>query len=323
MNNCSYILIGDDRGRNFTNEDGKDKLLLSGLYLWSTAFRKFGKQGTIDTVWRLEDLEDYDVVHINYTPSNIQLPTVIRNELGDSSDTKLVINVDLDISKMSANWSYHITEMMKELKMADCIFHVEPKGAEILTHMLDTEVKVCPHPVDVSGLYDHIAKERDPMIGVMFHRYTAETLIPYIATKNIPMRRVLFGYTPIGKQGAVANAGMYDDILMYQNYGSHIDALSRMFLGCDLYSGYSFGRSVVEFAGLLIPAVVSNTIDAANRLFPDTCVNPFDTKGAEELYKKLLDDPDFADHVIKQAHEGCKFYSLENSYRRFMEMIEA
>lgn len=314
----SYILIGDPRGKEMANK-GND-LQLSGLYLWSTAFERFGKAGTIDTFWREQDLENFDICHVNYTPSNLQLPEIIRDELGKSSSTKLVINVDLDISIMSPNWAYYTPAMVKGLQAADVVFHVEPRGAEVLSHLLNREVRVCPHPVDVSSLYDHIKKEREPVAGVMYHRYTPSTMIPYIALRSIPLRRVLFGYQA-GKQPTVANAGMYDQIMMYTSFQDHVEEFSRSVIGCDLYQGYSYGRAAVEMAALCVPSVVSNTI-AASHLFPETSVHPFDTHGAEEKFKRLTSDDDFANEVIKTANAGCSAYSLKNSYKRFLEVLQ-
>jgi glycosyltransferase involved in cell wall biosynthesis len=330
MKRYSYILIGDDRGRNHLNKeksnDGegitKNDLQLAGLYQWANCFQQDGAGGIIEPLWRRDDLEDHDIVHVNYTPSNLQLPSVIRDELGSSSSTKLVINVDLDVKQWSTNYSYYFTAMVRDLKCADVLFHVEPHGASVLSHLLGRKVHVNPHPVDVTKLYDFIKKEREPVIGVQFHRYTAETLMPYIAAQNIQLRRILFGYTPIGKQAAVANSKMYDQILMYQSYRDHIEELSKCSVGIDLYSGYSYGRASIEMAGLGIPAVVSNTIGAAERLFPFTAVEPFDTRAAEDKLKELVTNPDFADKVIKHAHQNCGYYSLTNSYERFVRMIE-
>ncbi len=316
----SYLLIGDPVGHEFANDN--KALKLSGLYLWKEAFRQHGKGGEINTFWRKEDLENYDIVHINYTPSNISLPTVVRTQLGKDSDTKLVINVDLDVSHWSASWAYHINELMRELPLADVVFHVEPHGANTLTHLLNQKVNTLPHPVDVTNLYDHIKPEREPVIGSIFHRYTGETMAHYISQRNIPLRRVLFGYTPIAKQSMVANAGMFDQIFMQKGFTEHIEEFSKMAIGCDLYSGYTFGRAVVEMAALGIPAVVSNTIDASNHLFPDTTVSPFDTVAAEKVFKKLHEDQDFANMVIKQAHDLCGFYNLKNSYNRFVDMCQ-
>ncbi|MDD5614967.1 MAG: hypothetical protein PHH85_02060 [Candidatus Methanoperedens sp.] len=324
MNKYSYILIGDDRGRNHLDSSPENSTLqLSGLYQWANAFKRCGKGGTIEPFWRKEDLEDYDIVHINMTPSNLQHISVIRNELGESSSTKIICNIDLDVTHWSVNFSYYMTALVKELEKADVLFHVESTGANVLSHIVDRNVYVCPHPVDVSSIYDYIIKYREPMAGVIFHRYTGESMTPYIALRNIPLRRVLFGYTPIGKQAAVSNAGMYDDILPYQDFKSNISEMAKMFLGCDLYQGYSYGRAVVEFAALEVPIVASNTIGAARYLFPETAVNPFDTKDAEDKFKRIISDPDFADSVIRTAAERCSLYSLENRYKAFCGMIES
>lgn len=317
-----YLLIGDARGRDAANEGvDKDDIQLSGLYLWERAINENGGKGEIDTFWRKEDLENYDVVHINYTPSNIQLPTVVREQLGKDSSTKLVMNMDLDVSRLSPNWAYHLTSMVNEMRMADILFHVEPRGAEILSHLIEKPFVVNPHPVDVTRLYDYIRDEREPIIASIYHRYTADTLTQYIAQKNVPLRRVLFGYNA-GKHQYVANQGMYDQIMPYMLFKDHVLEVSKASIGCDLFNGYAYGRVPIEFAGLGIPAVVSNTIGAAEVLYPYTSVDPFDVKGAEALFKRLVSDVDFSDLVIKTAHEGCGNYSLKNSYQRFMQMIE-
>jgi len=323
MTKYSYILIGDERGKEYIRKTAEDESLhLSGLYQWANAFLQYGNGATIEPLWREEDLEGYDIIHVNLTPSNLQHISVIRDQIGESSSTKIICNVDLDVAQWSTNYSYYNTMMEKELKKADVLFHVEPVGAQVLEHYIDKKVYVCPHPVDVSKIYDFIQKEREPAAGVMFHRYTGETMIPYIALRNIPLRRILLGYQPIGRRAVVSNAGMYDDILMYQGFKEHITETAKIAVGCDLYQGYSYGRAVVEFAALGVPTVASSTISAANSLFPYTSINPFDTKSAEEMFKKILNDQDFADKVIRTAAERCSLYNLENRYKAFCEMIE-
>ena len=320
MEKLSYCLIGDDRGQSVVDASN-DTIQLSGLYLWSRAFNMHGKAGTINTIWRKEDLEDYDIIHVNYTPSNNQLPSVIREELGTDSSTTLVVNVDLDIKYWGQNWAYYLHNFKRDLEAADILFHVEPKGGELINHLFELDVHTNPHPVDVRNMYDYMLEVKEPIIGTIFHRYFPNTLLPYAAQKSIPLRRILFGFQPTGKQGIVANAGMFDQILKYQHFKEYVMEVAKCAIGFDLYDGYSYGRATIEFAGLGVPAVVSNTIQASH-LFPQTSVHPYDTKGAEAILQKLYDDPEFCNEVILEAHEGCKIYSLENSYKRFVEMVE-
>lgn len=315
-----YCLIGDDKGKPVADSK-PDDLSLSGLYLWSKAFKQFGADGDILNIWRKEDLENFDIVHINYTPSNIKLIEVIKKELKDSS-VKIVANVDLDMKYWGQNWAYYIHQMESELKHADNVFHVEPIGAMLLTDIIGIQVTTLPHPVDVSTLYDHIRIEREPIIGTIYHRYFPDTLTPYIAQKELPYRRILFGYTPIAKTPMVANAGMYDQILPYTNFKNHISEVSKCAIGCDLYSGFTYGRAVVEFAALGIPVVVSNTIHASYKLFPKSTVNAWNIADIKSKLFELHNNQEFAEESIKYAHENCKEYSLKQSYNKFIKMLE-
>jgi len=145
MNKLKYLLIGDSRGNKFQKEPESNELKLAGLYQWSNVFREFGNGGDIQPYWRKEDLEEYDIIHINYTPSNNQLPQWVKEELGNSSSSKIVINVDLDAKQWGQNFAYNILSMRKDLECADVLFHVEPHGAELLEHLIGR--KVCVNPI--------------------------------------------------------------------------------------------------------------------------------------------------------------------------------
>ncbi len=314
-----YILLGDPSSRDAANNI--NEIQLSGLYQWANVFNKYDVKGDVHPYWRREDLEKYDIIHINYTPSNIQLPTLIKDELGDSS-TKIILNVDLDVSKWSQNWAYHIVNMVHEIKLADIVFHVEPVGQNAISYLIDSPVYLCPHPVDVSGMFDYILKleDREDIIGTIFHRYTGETLTPFLAQKHIHLRKILFGLNVENKK-LVASQGMYDQMIHSLKFKDFISELAKSRMGCDLYDGYSYGRTPIEFAALGIPAVISNKI-GSSWLFPYTSVDPFDVTKAGDLFNKLLTDNEFADKVIKTAHEKCSFYSLKNSHKRFKKMVE-
>lgn len=316
-----YCLIGDDRGPNVIDPK-KENAQLSGLYLWSRTFEVHGSGGEIRPLWRREELEDFDIIHVNYTPSNTQLPTVLRQELGENSSTKIVINVDLDVRYWGVNWPRYITLMINEIKMADVVFHVEPKGAEILEHIIEKKVNVLEHPVDVSNIYDYMKKDREPIIGTIFHRYFPNTIIPYTTQKKVPLRRVLFGFQQINRKNIVANAGMFDQIIPIQPFRENINEMSKCLIGCDLYEGFTFGRTVVELAALGVPTVCSSTMAASNKLFPFTSVDPYDVYGAEKLFFKLYNDEEFCNEVITYANQNCSQYSIKNSYTKFIEMME-
>lgn len=313
MNKLSYCLIGDPTAVEGVKQS-KD-VVLSGLWQWHLAFDKFGKKGDVRLLRRKEELEEYDIIHINMTAGNLALPDMVRDELGDSSDTKLVVNIDFDVMQWGVNWVYP-TILMKTVDCADMIFHVESTGADVLTHVLGRKVHTLPHPVDVVGLDRYKKSEREPTITTMWHRYIPDCTLPYFVQKDIPLYRVLLGHS-----GKVPTHSMYDFVYKHSPFVETIETMSRSSFGCDLYPGRSYGRSVIEFAALAVPCVCSNTIEASRRCFPELSVYPFDVAGANKKFKSIIDSSEKLVDVFTYAYDAVKYYSQENCYNRMVEAI--
>ncbi|MBW2077893.1 MAG: methyltransferase domain-containing protein [Deltaproteobacteria bacterium] len=314
MNKLSYCLIGDPQAIDGVKNHGG--VVLSGLWQWGLAFDEHGNKGDVRLLRRKEDLEEYDIIHINMTAGNLALPSMVRDEIGNNSDTKLIVNVDFDVMQWGANWQYP-TLLTQALNCADLVFHVESTGASVLEHVLERKVHTLPHPVDVDGIDMYKKTEREPTIATMWHRYIPDATLPYFAQKDIPLYRVLLGYT-----GKVPTLAMYDFVYKPRGFIDTIKTMASATFGCDLYPGRTYGRAVVEFAALAVPCVCSNTIDAARRCFPSLTVDPFDVAGAHKLFTDLIGDPDRIGEVYRYAYEAAGYYSQKNSYARMVEAIE-
>lgn len=315
MNKLSYSLIGDPHAIDGVSK-GSGDIVLSGLWQWSQSFDKFGKRGDVRLLRRKEELEQYDIIHINMTSGNLALPKMVREALGDCSDTKLVVNVDFDVMQWGGNWPYP-TVLTEAVDCADMIFHVESTGASVLEHVLGRKVHTLPHPVDVNGIDKYKKTDREPTITTMWHRYIPDCTIPYFAQKDIPLYRVLLGYG-----GKVPTLPMYDFVYKPRGFITTIETMASATFGCDLYPGRSYGRSVVEFAALAVPCVCSNTIEASRRCFPSLSIDPFDVSGANKLFAELMDDDEKHLAVFKYAYDAAKFYSQKNCHDRMVEVIE-
>lgn len=317
MKKLSYCLCGDKRAEERWEKVKEQELSLSGLWLWAKAAMLHGKKGDIRVIQRQHELEKYDVVAINLTPGNFALPQVIHDELGKSSSTKLIVNIDFEVDNWDTIWQYP-TLMKKVLDGADLIFHVEPVGASVLEHVLGRKVPVLPHPVDLKGL-DKIKREkRDPTIVTLYHRHTREIAMPYWAQKDVPLNRVLLGY----HGGKVPASQMYDLALGYMEFSDAMEVLSKALIGYHVHSGYTGGRGVIECAALLVPCICSETIYASKMCFPSLTCKPFDIKRQHELMMKLIVDREYTDRVIRYAWEAAEHFSLENCYNRMCEALE-
>lgn len=315
MNQFSYCLIGDRLAVAGVDDHDKAVPILSGLWQWQAAFKKYGNDGDVRLVRSKDELEEYDIIHINMSAGNLALPQMVAEELKDS-DTKLVVNVDFDVMQWGANWQYP-TLLLKAVDCADMVFHVESTGAKILEHVLKRRVHTLPHPVDVVGLDQYKKTEREPTIVTMWHRYIQDCTLPYFAQKDIPLYKILLGYG-----GRVPTLAMYDIARKPQPFVDAIETMSLATFGCDLYPGRTYGRSVVEFAALTVPCVCSNTIEASCRCFPDLAVDPFDVKGANQKFKELVDDEEKLVDIYRYAYNASGYYSQHECYCRMVEAIE-
>ena len=119
MNKLSYMLFG---GTSMPTTGP----LLSGLFSWVEAFQMFGKNGARFASMSKDTLENYDIVHVNFTPGAATYALAIRDRLGEHSSTKLVLNVDFAVGMWNTIDPYILK---KVCEAADYLFHVEPMGA--------------------------------------------------------------------------------------------------------------------------------------------------------------------------------------------------
>ena len=315
MKKLSYCLIGDPVA--VQGIKNSDDVVLSGLWQWHIAFDKYGSRGDVELLRRKDELEEFDIIHVNMTGGNFALLNMIRDELGNSSDTKIVTNIDFDVGNWGRNFIYP-TMLEKVLQCADMVFHVESHGASVLEHVLKRPVPVLPHPVDVDGIDECKKVDREPMIAVIHHRYYPDATTPYWACRDLPLNLVLMGHL----KGNVPTLSMYDQTIPHAPFKTMIENMSKAKFGLDLFHGYNYGRTVVEFAALAVPCVCSTTIDAGHRLFPDLVVDTFDVKKVHELFMDLLKNDDKYIDVFTQAYEKASFYSQQNCYNRFVDALE-
>ena len=301
--------------------------MVPGLLQWSVAFEKFGKGGTLSADIHRHSLENYDVVHVNYTPRNDSYIAAIRNALGEKSDTKIIANVDYAVG-MWNSMDPHIMKAM--LEKADMIFHVEPVGAGRIRSLVKDEMKknvfTIPHPVNTTEIQKMASEDREPVIACQYHRYLDSWQDYWWGLKEIretheDHKVILMNYTAPEKRSNVPIVCMFDEVVGRMKYFEYLKLLSHVMINIDITPDYTYGRGVVDAAALGVPTIGSRTIEAANRLFSTTSVVARDDKKLNELCIELILDIGLQESVANAAMRDCHFYSLENSYNRMVNAI--
>lgn len=319
MSKLSYMLFG---GTSMPTTGP----LLSGLFSWVEAFKMFGKNGARFASLSKDTLENYDIVHVNFTPGASTYALAVRDRLGAHSDTKVILNVDFAVGM----WNTIDPFILKKVcEAADYLFHVEPVGAIRLERLTGRDVETMPHPVDVKALMARRSEViENRAIACHYHRYNNTWDPYYYATMNLrkdydDVRTVLFGTMDSEKSRTVAMNSMFDETIQRMGFEEYIKMFSACFASLDTTPDYTYGRSVVEAAALGIPTVACSGMEAAHRCFPELVVDRWtDDFAMEEGLRRVLEDDSFTEDVVKYATEAVKYYDLRPCVERMTEMIE-
>ena len=301
--------------------------MVPGLFQWSVAFEKFGKGGTLSADIHRHSLENYDVVHVNYTPRNDSYIAAIRNALGEKSDTKIIANVDYAVGM----WNSMDPHIMKAvLEKADMIFHVEPVGAGRIRKLVKEEMKknvfTIPHPVNTTEIQKMASEDREPVIACQYHRYLDSWQDYWWGLKEIretymEYKVILMNYTAPEQRSNVPIVCMFDEVVGRMKYFEYLKLLSHVMINIDITPDYTYGRGVVDAAALGVPTIGSRTIEAERRLYPGLTVDSGSDEGVKRNCIELLKDGEFYEFTANDAGRMSNFYSLENSYNRMVNAI--
>ncbi len=315
--NIKYCtLTFDQPTKSHIEFHAEDNLCISGLYLWTKAFK-----GTFDFPIFPEDTEKYNLIHVNITPRNIPLvcqliPMLNRNK------TKLIFNVDHSIDLWQQTFPYPF-QLFETLDKADYLFGVEPDMCEMLSEALHRNVECIPHPVDVDQLKLLRQHDRDQRIGVSIHRYVGNFLLPWYAVKNLPSGWVT---TAIGAQVGDFQPRvhhLYPEVQPHVKFQELMPFVATLYAMVESYTIRSYGRLTTECAALAVPVIGADCVASQNKCFPDLTTHGFNPLKMQKLLHRLLNEPDFYTHVIKYALEHVESYSIKNSKQKMLTFLNS
>jgi hypothetical protein len=300
------------------------RLFQPGLFQWAHAFEEFGLHGAIDASISRDRLEEHDIVHINFAPANATYTSAIREILGENSDTKIIVNIDYG----TMMWNTMDPFVMRDqLKKADFIFHVESRGARILSKWLGREIKVIPHPLDTDSIKQMMKLERTPTITAQYHRYNNTWCEYFYALdeigKEYGLDVILMNYsTKEGGRREVPINSMFTEIIGTIDYRKYLQYMAKSLINVDMTYDNTYGRGVVDAAALGVPTVGSNTIEAMRKIWPELAVEPWNSGGIEERVRILLDSEEARNSKAESGRIACDEYSLKSSYDKMVAALE-
>lgn len=96
---------------------------------------------------------------------------------------------------------------------------------------------------------------------------------------------------------------------------------SQAYLALHLDHRWTWNRYSLDCAAAGIPCISTPHSTTHKMLFPNLCVDPFDTKQAVVLAIRLLENPGFYKDCREYALEKIRFFDFENSAKRFTSFL--
>jgi len=283
----------------------------------------YGKFG----YWHQEKgkLDQYDIIFVGISRPELQgnLMSLIREELGVNSKTKVVANVDYAVEMWPM--AFNATHLRHELDKADYIFAAEKSMVSHLKALMNNRtIHYFSHPTDLRTL----KKLGQPIEGrqnrnlAIIHRYDNNWMDMYIATKDLK---------GIETYAVLLDPGIQVECLPYFQftvnglpYPQFMEMLSHSRICMDSYHKmHSYGRMPVECACLRVPIVSTDWVTSATEIWPEITVPAGDIFAQREMAQRLIDDPAFYKTVTDLAYDRVEACGYEASMHNFLKMLES
>lgn len=321
-----------------------------GSYQWYKAFASEGWKSNCKhhSSVSLQELEQYDLIHINLCGTSVPLILETKKQLKDSS-VKVVINMDYPLETIEVLGSNPF-QVLRCIQAADAVIAQEPSQQAALTYLLDNafvpgikykfhgkhlKVPLVTHPCQTDGMkklfvpYD----DRQDRLIFCYHRYNGGALmvpgwlVQELRVKHgelIPNYCVNVVVESEALQESAKPLLLWDFTMAAQSYGNwekFMYTLAYSTLGFSYYLIHSFDRFIVECACLGLPVVCSDLSYSGTVLYPNTCHNVLDFHGIRNSFDKLLTDEEFYQMCAKYAFERVEEYGWKPSVERYLEGI--
>jgi len=305
---------------------------MTGCYQWIQLFNGdakdwkefFGNKydGTKESIKK--QLEEYDILMINLDNTDQRLVYEVREYLGNSSSTIIVVNQDHapEIWNQCLNF---LPDYRQAILHSDKVFATSPIAQKLMQVQMKDErqVHLCPHPCETHILKHMKSVYDSDHLLCFWHRYTGgESLIPYITTRDVYPRVSLCGYMESADLWKQQTTTMFKSIIPSLNYPDFIKLLIEAKAAFEPFKSYSYGRNTCDSAAVGLPVVGSNTLYSMQINYPLTNFDTYDVQNNQAKLNEILKEGQFRNEVISLAQFNVEYFGHKESRNRFMSMIE-
>lgn len=295
-----------------------ESCLRTGLYSWLPVMN--------GDVYQFQEVDPetyktFDIIHVNLSGQDIQIPGTVKQYLPKDSKTLIVANNDYTVELWQGSFDY-MPVVARELQYPDVLFGTEPYQVGALECLTKRKVHQIVHPSFTKRLKSIASPKQQPVISVVWHRYDNYSLAPSIAVKDLGLKTRLIGYDQNVDKGFFKTSVHYNQLVDGTNFMDFCTQLAESKVVVDPFTLTSQGRVGWDCASLGVALVGSNRNYSHRVCYPKTSCDPFDIKEIRRLTKLLLTDEKFRKEVIDYAKNAVEYVSYESSKDKFLKALE-
>jgi len=261
---------------------------------------------------------------LNADPIDVRLAYEMRDALGNSSSTQLVLNQD-HAPELWDNSFDHPQDLFQAMKVSDKIFATSPTARNLMQHVIGDKKKVWlnPHPCETHVLKKVRAAFKSDHLLVFWHRYMGgQSMIPWIVAKDLYPEVSLTSYMQSADRNQRKTSCMFKRIINSTEFISFIKMLKEATFAFEPFDSYSYGRNTCDTACVGLPTVGNRSLYSMRVNYPMTNCDPYDINTVHKMFNDLKTSPGFADEVRDIASYNVEHFGHEESRKRFMQMLE-
>ena len=286
------------------------------------------------------ELEKYDLVHVNLSGHDTDLPYYLKQKLGSGSSTKIVANMDYNVEYFQTHilaGKFTLNDFIVSIQSCDLLFAVEPYQQNFLQYIFDENanladqvgkpsirmnIPLIPHPINMdlkTMAVDY--GQRMELLLVDFHRYDKQLFIPSLLTRGLPMVNGLQPHVLVtGYTGDTNIFGMKDNLfdgaLQYDDWGKFINIMMNSAWGLSYYTIHSHDRFAAEAACLRLPTVTSHLSYLGRILWPAISHPVTEIQKMRDSLKRIITDEEFYVRIAEEAFSKVEMFNFDTSVEK-------
>ncbi len=322
----------------------KNNFEFSGLYQWLNVFN-----GELITNLKKIKAGNYDIIHINITPEDIDLIKKTKKVLGQGPESIIVASLDLPVEKWFNNKKF-CERIKNNSKHLDFVFATEFSICKQLEKIITNKVFEIAHPADILKLKLELGNthKKDNIAVPHYKGFSKITELEYFTNHNINqllfnnnLKKIgifkfitviittyqyfylkfrIFTHNTIKKYFDKGYKKKINLTICYNEKQWIKELASNKYIYSQDTSN-NYGKTSIYAAASGAIVLSNNLSDANRRCYPFNTAKPNNMSEIQMYFNWIRYDESVQKHIIETAKNRIEYYNWDNLRKKILDNL--